>query len=429
MTQLEDRLRDAFQEKAARIPAQPPQLRLEPARLSGTHSAARGLRGAPKPGTRRWAAAAAAIGAIALVAAATAVVAGVFRQPEPRSAADGVPRYYVALAYGSQHSQNLTAVVRATRTGAVIADIAVPRPYMTFANVSGAADDRTFVLEAEGKPRTYMDRVGKDDFRLDYVPERFYLLRLDPAAKQSGQRAKLTALARSIPPALTITDAISLSPDGTQLAVVTSAYVGLANALTVYSLAAGTSRTWTDGVCGLLATCPGIGTGLASPYSGTISWLRGGRSLAVLAGVPDIGFEFRLLNVAARGRNLLADSSGVRLSGAPDARPGQSVLGAGSQWRTAFVTPDGNSAFVGAQFDTYREAMLRFSARTGKLTAIVNELSTGPRRDWEQVLWTSNSGNTQVVTGVALGYNDAGVLHGKNYTPIPWSANITDAAW
>ena len=79
------------------------------------------------------------------------------RQPAARAAAlASVPPYYVALTGYAGRRQH--AVVRASATGAVLATITAPKPYRTLTWVSGAADDRTFVLAGAA---VVADQAGK----------------------------------------------------------------------------------------------------------------------------------------------------------------------------------------------------------------------------------------------------------------------------
>ena len=47
------------------------------------------------------------------------------------------------------------AELRSTQTGAVLAKITPPKPYVSFTGVTGAAGDRTFVLSAQGPQHSF----------------------------------------------------------------------------------------------------------------------------------------------------------------------------------------------------------------------------------------------------------------------------------
>ena len=90
------------------------------------------------------------------------------RKPEAQTAtagqsagAYGVPAYYVALITAQPRSDvendlassswtDTAAELRSTQTGAVLAKITPPKPYVSFTGVTAAADDRTFVVSAQG---------------------------------------------------------------------------------------------------------------------------------------------------------------------------------------------------------------------------------------------------------------------------------------
>ena len=52
--------------------------------------------------------------------------------------------------FDSASGADSAAELRSTQTGTVLATITPPRPYVLFAGVTAAADDRTFVLVAQG---------------------------------------------------------------------------------------------------------------------------------------------------------------------------------------------------------------------------------------------------------------------------------------
>ncbi len=183
MTPLQDKLRAALRETADEIPAQAPPLDLSPQ--------PRASRDGRNARWRAWAAplAAAAL-VLAAVAASLAVAGSLKHQPAaagPQASPDGVPAYYVALITAKPQSdvENMlgsaslaysAAELRSTQTGAVLARITPPKPYVSFTGVTGAADDRTFVLSAQGPQPSVVP---------PFPAQRFFLLRIDPAARQA----------------------------------------------------------------------------------------------------------------------------------------------------------------------------------------------------------------------------------------------------
>ena len=73
------------------------------------------------------------------------------RPPDGPAALRKVPPYYVSLTPGNNTYilGGRRAEVRATATGTVLATIRPPRPFGAFTWVSGASDDRTFILAAQ----------------------------------------------------------------------------------------------------------------------------------------------------------------------------------------------------------------------------------------------------------------------------------------
>jgi hypothetical protein len=414
MTQLEDMLRSAFHEKADHIPGQPPPLDLE----SGLSPlAARRDDGRSRwRAHRRWFIPVAAAAAVLAMVAGTTIASGVLTGSGSRAASSGlsgVPRYYVALALdGKPKDQNMTAVVRETQTGAVVARVAVPRPYVTFTNVSGAANDRTFVLAAEaaGQPGTTL------------LPAyRFYLLRVNPGAASAASRVQLTPLRLPIPDQ-TQPVTIALSPNGLSLATITmTRYV--ATRVIVYDLAARTRHMWMEPTCQAMP-CIGGGVGYATDI---LSWTSDGRQIAVGSHGVRPPNTLMLLNVSARGSNLLADSRLVPLHGAPVIQ-GLSILA--NEWRVLQLAPDGRSVFIGVQYEGLRQMLMRFSVRTGALISVLNKLNIKNKHflDFEQLLWSNRTGSSLILTYSRPGAT-AGILDGRTYTPIPWSRSFQDAAW
>jgi hypothetical protein len=358
-----------------------------------------------------------------------------------------VPPYYVALIGSKAEYQDPggyppadAAVVRATTTGAALARIKPPRPY-TFAAVTGAADDRTFVLFGVGPLR----KTNGPGMYYGNYSQRFFLLRINPVASSPSARTSLTAL----PPADIASGeqvlAMALSPDGKSLAAILSRPTAASPAdrgyLSVFDLASGTQQTWTRNVC-YYGKCVQAPIGDWPPIVGgpsriQLSWTSGGRSLLFIAGPT--GSQVRLLDVGAPGRDLTADSYPLPIRGG-------SIL-----WQDAVITPDGKTVFIerNSGAATLISNLSRFSAATGS-TTVVNQVVTfteghptgaGP----DDVLWTNDNGSKIVVLGAhrgpktgglkgdvfspAASGQTAGVYTGTRYTPLPWPANVVDAAW
>jgi hypothetical protein len=449
---LEDKLRAAFRETAGAIPGDPPSLDLSRSRANRDYEN-RGYQNRDHPSRvhsrRRWAAWAAPLAAAAVV---VAVIAGSLavtgHMPHPRAstpAADysGVPPYYVALTVkgnspDSYASDATAAEVRATATGAVLARIAVPKPYAVFAGVTAAADDRAFVLVAEEKNNPPEPGQGPEQY---YPHSRFFLLQIAPGAP-AGSRVSLRALPDGFIPADNEVKDLALSPDGTSLAADVG-YIG-SRELLVFNLATGTRRAWSFTTCRQCGPSSG-GLGFGGTNVDELSWTADGRHLAFIgpatvSGPGPVGPggasitppSIRLLDVSAPGSNLLANSKIVlKWPG------GVSRRHLGPYWRGMVITPDGRTVVFLEQLETFkpnggiksvRWRLAKASVATGKVTAVLPYLK--PAGQYEQVMYTNATGHDLVVYYFGLGYGThVGILHGSTFTPIKWNPHIMTAAW
>jgi hypothetical protein len=332
------------------------------------------------------------------------------------SAAAVLPQYYAALDNpggavfeGKGTTAAVDVVVGDTRTGQQIATVSAP-PGQTFAGLTAASDDRTFVLAAEFLP--------VPEGLPTSAPVAWYLLRISPGAAQAFTLTKL-----SIPgqPAGTQVSAIALSPDGGELAVMYQRGVwpvlnqrggvvsdGPAGPLTlsVYAVSTGRAlRTWTQQTKSFPA---GYGWYWGRYSNSSITWLDGGRTLAFVDGnnsgengaplapiFSDV--KIRTINLASAGGNLLADST--------------VVFSAENHWCDQLqLTADGKTVFCGGyggNFDKRSSAndpeILAYSVATGA-GRLVYRLKGDYNIDVANVLWTSPDGATLI--GAAEALND-----------------------
>jgi hypothetical protein len=429
MIPLEDKLRAALRETADEIPAIPPPLRLSP-----PLAPRRGPVPLPLPLPRRWISwatplAAAAV-VLAVVAASLALTGGPRRTASAPADTGSVPPYYVALtapAYPDVYAGNATvAEVRATVTGAVLAKVVPPRPYVAFTGVTAAAGDRAFVLAAQETDHPSLtDQQLKREYPQGYIaPARFFLLRIGPG----GAVTWLTPLpARFIPPHATLHD-MALSPDGNFLAADISGDITnrLGSKLYVFNLTTGTMRTWYYHTAYGPST-GGLGYAGVSPDS--LSWTADGTHIA-FAGPDRLSYPargtVRLLDVTLPGTDLLANSR--TLAGLP-AGDHMNML----WWRGVIVTPDGRTVVMVEELATngapirVRDRLLKVSVATGRVT-VVNDLNVLAGYEYEQIMYASAGGDTLVVSGARKGHS-AGILRGDAYTPIPWDRHIATAIW
>lgn len=458
-----------------------PELDLRPEPATG-RARARALR--RWPGAGRWLipmAAAAAVVAVAvtLVAvrnpppATSATNAGPSRSAGPAVTSapvdpEALPDYFVAikdlevigpLPPAGQSSGPLKApkpdsvIVGETLTGKRLATIAPPAG-STFAGVTGAADDRTFVLDsvkiAEGLRGLGILQATQ--------PRTWYLLRIRPGATAAQT---LTPLHFPLPVGADV-DGISLSPDGTRLAVLYQAagsgdgfpYSG-AFTLGVYSVATGAVlRSWTG-------TDPAHGSyayaGDSPPdVNANLTWTSDGQRLAFVyenSNSPSNGLYLREVNLAGPGGDLFTASKVIATIGFSTAnarsRPWCGSLG---------ITGDGRSAICGASMpktlpagatlDALTEAadpwrgcaaptdavwpgLVRISLAGDRLAQVLYEakpecLDGG----MANVLWSSPSGDTVLgtvsyATGPSTAYSAIVLYRHGTATTLSWPGAVS----
>jgi hypothetical protein len=437
MNTVEDKLRQALETTASEIPAtRMPALSLAPragrSRIGGSlwHTAI-----SIRWRRSRWAAAVAATVAVAVViglAAAIGARAGsrhdvrvsmlsrlgpgttVPLRSAPAVDGGAVPAYYVVI-----HGPSVE--VLATATGTVLAMFL---PAAAFIGVSGAADDRTFVLAAEAKGRIEL-----------------YLLRLDP---QAGT-ARLNALRIPVATGSSMVFAgLALSPDGSKLAVAVNNWSSGAR-IWVYDLATGSRREWRGGGTLILGTVPGWGR---------LSWAADDKTLAFDfdTGVLESFTTVRLLDTAAPGTDL--SSSRIVLRWVEIRATAQPQL------ESPLLTADGSAIVLGqcqvagnqepgcpsiggsqGRFVPETLSIDEYSARTGHRIAIdyqrrydVPQARSGNPGPPPSVLWVNPSGTLMIVsTGAPVAGQsvELGILRDGTFTPlrVQGTALAGAAAW
>lgn len=394
---------------------------------------------------RLLAAMAAAAAVVAVIATSVALSGGTDtpRKADSRMILASVPRYYMALVgmkykdpnQPSEYANNpQEAVIQDTETGAVLATIRPPDGYSSFEEVTGSADDRTFVLAAQ---------VGKYTHnQYGLAPVKFFRVRFNP----SSGSATLTALRIPELPKFKTVDAglvgMALSPNGTEIAISVqpSAQKGLSGAmppleLRVYSLHTGAVvRSWRQSG-GITGFGPLIGNEVDQD-SGAVSWAGEG-TLAfnwltfehVVRGKLQPFSDYAgvwLLNTNAASGGLMAHSRRViRFPANPD--PNKVSF----RW-DGVLTSDGTKivAPVGVQGSplgpTSTSAFEEFSAATGRPIRILHEVSTRAP-GVNAVEWTNSTGSVLVVDAPARrgGHYVVGVLSGNRFTPLPGAPPVT----
>jgi len=393
--------------------------------VAGRTSATPAARGRG-PGRRLLAGSAAAAAVIA-IAVAAALLVGPLRghgQAAQPNAPQSVPRYYMAIASFNEQAYAKSgdfsdgyAVVKDRFTGRTVATVQPPRPYLGFLAVTGAADDRTFVLTAT---RTTMGS--------ETLPYTFFYARFNPA----DDAVTLTPLAL---PGLPVVDdflAAALSPDGTKLGVasVNPEFPTSPAQIKVYSLPSGAAKTWSAST----------DWGFPGPEDDQLSWSRSGSlDFSWPGSTPGSTAGTYLLNTNSAGGSLLADSREVfcpvlawpqRLS--PGYYYGRNI---------AFLTPDGATLIsivpqpipVGQRPPACNSRGLRptmqeleeFSVSTGQATSVLYPSHSHDAVNTD-VYWSNPSGSVLVVYATTRSKIPErgvfGILTGSTFTPIPGSS-------
>jgi hypothetical protein len=279
-----------------------------------------GARAARPARPRRWTLWAVPLAAAAAVIALAVSLVGIKDLPHGRvplqpglvsPSVVGPPTYYVApeATCTKTTCRTTSLVVGDTFTGATLATLQPPHG-TAFGAVSGAADDRTFVTDTMGFPLNSKTQQVM-----------WYLLKITPG---SSSPARLTRLPIPATPTAAHLESVALSASGRQLAVtyqlgsqIPESGTPVTTVLRIYSMATGQLlHSWSTDrhvPFGLVDYFPNV------QNNNQLSWVDGDSALAFTSS-PDIpnasqfptkDFAYataRVLNVAASGSDLIADS-------------------------------------------------------------------------------------------------------------------------
>jgi hypothetical protein len=344
---------------------------------------------------------------IGAVIVASVVVSGGWHLGGPaansRSALRALPPYYMVM--GKLVPNRLAEVValqadiRDTVTGRTLAVVRLPKPYIYINSITGAADDKAFVLAGQSTTKQAHGRIA------------FFLLKLSPAHR------KVTLMALPIPKlrasligglnsdGSTNFQGLALSPNGTQLAMATDSITGTDwNCdVEVYSLTRRQVKAWR-------ASRALIGMANGDPQA--MSWAGSG-TLAVNVGTNKQPGAVRVLNTTMAGGSLFADSHlAIQMTGHQGWNP---TTGDG------IVTLNGTKIVAGMWRFEKGQAILsqvdEFSIATGKTLQVLY-----PRVPYtEGVFWTNSSGSAVVISlqHQAHQYGVVGVVTGNRFTRLP----------
>jgi hypothetical protein len=372
---------------------------------------------------------AAAVAVVAVVAVAAAIGAGM---PEGGPAASsaaalaGVPPSYLTLTpHGHALRPPFYAYLRSTVTGASLATVRPPAPFNSFIGVTGAADDRTFVLAAE--------YVGTGARAVE-GPTALFRARFDP----DTQKLALTRLPVPEFPATTFLPGLALSPSGAELAVSEDVLPAAAKGdvsqdklqIAVFSMTTGAARIWRD--------AEGRGNSGFAGFieNATLSWAGDGILAFDYLGLKRSA-GIRLLNTSGPGGDLLADSRQAVSMAA-------NVSAQGDAWTFGgdLLTPDGGTIVAGMTWQP-KEVMrngVTVEPHWPSINAELAEYSvaTGQRirtflpvhKPFLMPVWTNASGSVVIVYGPASRQSSLqsplvlGVVTGSRFTRIPGGSGI-----
>ena len=382
MSREEEAIRATTRAIAATVRDVPP-LRLEPA--PGERPAARrSSRGRPGGGgsrLRSWLTPVAAAAVVVVVAIALVLVRGnpnegVVPQPPPTVAGPGgVPRYYVALdPVTVNRVGGWGLLVGDTLTGQTLAVINPPA-HMSYASVTAAADDRTFIAFATSAP----------GYRVTGLNGRWYILHLAPGT------AHLVSLTSTPIHPQSGVHASALSGSGTLLAVAEN---GALQRVIVFSVATGRPlRMWST------KAAPGLWTSYSAQQN-FLTWIDGDRAIAFSDDVKPLAWSVRRLNVGGPPGtgDLMAGSQLIWSATAATGRPCGLV--------PPLVSADGHTigcATAGAKHFQLTIAWRGYQASAlapaaGKYTTAYQFTRQVPGYTafWADALWVSPSGSALI---------------------------------
>jgi hypothetical protein len=351
MSYVEDEIRGALRTEAAGLREVRP-LHLPPPAEHGerrtVHRAFLALR------LSAWRGPLAAAAVVVLIAVALVALRSLWKEqpapvaPPPKPVAGpplpagATPRYYVKLG-GTKGMPGWDIIAGDVQTGRIIGTYSLGKgDALTSAGLSGAGDDRTFVVSAA------TGVAGPVQSGLPVLqPPTWYLVRIFPGATDP---VRVTRLAINFEAGGEVRE-IGLSADGTELAVVSG--IGKSTVLGVYSVVTGRLRNSWSAALG-----PSVGN--LRPV-GDLSWVGDGTVGFAVTYTPRVREEVRTLDTGAGGTSLLAASRVVWSQDVPAPPPGSNPYHAPQACNTPFLTGDGTAVVC---------ATSSYSARDNRLTAL-----------------------------------------------------------
>ena len=436
MTAVEDRTRAAMDAIAGLVERVPP-LPLPPP--PGAVSGRRGRMPLPRRRWGSWLAPVTAAAAVVALAIALVVVrdmpgARPTATPGPVTAAAGLPGYEVALNQSwTDTTTPVGLTLTATLTGQKLFTLLPPRG-LSFAGITGAADDRTFVVDAHRDPYGVEGSAGRS--------RAWYLVRIVGA----GARASLTMRKLPIPttPVGTGISAIALSPDGTMLAVASEAVSDNPDEqqlLRVYSVATGAVlHTWSSPADQFPPIDDSHSYG-GDPTS-TVAWV-GDRALAFNQGTRiksgGVTLAVKVIDLSRPDGDLQGSSRTEATLPAPSLQDSPAPFGCSWFWGDVMVSGDGKSYVCGGSGTSGAQlpklyclkqptwntlGFAAISLATGKLTRILSGYRTGCSGDNVRAypVWVNATGSA-VIGYMIFGDKTSarfGVFTAGSFRPLPY---------
>jgi hypothetical protein len=441
------------QEIPAAVPAQlPPAPPGAPARLRGR---------VPSP-RRRWGSWLAPVAAaVAVVAVAIALVV-VREMPGARPApvaspglpATGIPQYYLTFDQPlGDETKPVGLLLGATLSGKTLVTLQPPRS-LSFVGITGAADDRTFVADADRAPWAATGSQAQS--------RTWYLLRVTGASTRV--RLAMTRLPVPTTPAGTCIEGIALSPDGTKLAVATepcrtNPVRKVTEVLRVYSVATGkVLRSWSSGQSPVIRN----GGGGDGDAKATLAWV-GNHALAYQGSVQTGPHEYTSglmeLELSHPDGYILASSrlaiplAHVSIPGPPTA-PARPPFGCGLIGAPIVISGDGKSFVCGGSGASTAKlpdastaklprlwcpadksawntvAFAGYSLTTGKPTGYLSGYRTGCPIVYGVPLWANNTGSLVIgYIGRGIVTPQFGVFSHGTFRPLPIPMLMPGNTW
>lgn len=320
---------------------------------------------------------------------------GVVPPPAPSVAGPGgVPRYYAAVV-PEVRVGGFGLLVGDTRTGQTLANIRPPA-HMSYASVTAAADDRTFVAFATSTGGSGMNGRW---YMLHLAPGTAHVVSLTstPIHPQSGVRAS------------------ALSGSGTLLAVAEN---GALQRVLVFSVATGRPlRIWST------KAAPDLWTS-SSTQQNYLTWIDGSRPLLTIGTTYTTDADFSC--EAAQGWQPITVTRGVEAgqgvicgggekSDLPQAVSGTASPSAASSAGDATCTPRNQPSigFLESTADGLGESYLGLTAGETECPA------TAQAGDGAYIGWSNADGSVLVGSLAWDGRARFGIFRGSRFTPLP----------